>query len=308
MNRIIELNTETGREYEALLHDCRTPLDERTLERAYDIGRRSLEAGTGLLDLIRLHYDVVRTREPGPPDSQLTIDEMTSLLVELLTPFEMTHRGYQDALSGLRRVNERLENEARRIAHTVHDEAGQLLASVHLALAEIATELPPDGARRLEQVHDLLNRIEEELRRLSRGLRPTILDDLGLMPALAWLAESTAKRADLDIRVTGSVGGRLVSNVETALYRIAQEALNNIVRHSNARSATIELRRHEGKIEERIRDDGVGFDVSGVDGSTEIRGLGLIGMRERVAALGGGMRILSRPGLGTSVEVWLPEV
>src|SRR5947208_11398931 len=152
---------------------------------------------------------------------------------ESLSPFEMTHRASREANSALRRLNERLEEEAKRIAHTLHDEAAQLLASVHVALDALARDLPQSVRSRLGEVRDLLDRIEGELRRLSHELRPTMLDDLGLVPALQFLAEGVAKRTGLSVEVRGSTHGRLPPAVETAPYRIAQEALTNAVRHAH---------------------------------------------------------------------------
>ncbi len=151
------------------------------------------------------------------------------------------------------------EEEAKRIAHQLHDEAGQITTSIHLALAEIGRELPERNRERLRQVSTYVDEIEDRLRRLSHELRPTILDDLGLRPALEFLAEGFSARTGIPIRVEGKTDGRVDSLVETAIYRVVQEALTNIARHSSAGGASIRLRHVHDRLRCTIRDDGVGF-------------------------------------------------
>lgn len=196
------------------------------------------------------------------------------------------------------------EEEARRIAHELHDEAGQLLASLHIALDALAQRVPDQGET-LRDLHALLDRVEAQLRRLSRELRPTILDDIGLAPALEWLAEGVAGRSGLAISVDAPIE-RLPAPVETALYRIVQEALTNAVRHAGARKVHIEVREEGFAVRAVVRDDGQGFDVEATLGRRGDRGLGLIGMRERVEALDGDLAIVSGPGKGTDICVAIP--
>jgi PAS domain S-box-containing protein len=199
------------------------------------------------------------------------------------------------------------EEEAKRIAHQLHDEAGQITASIHLALADIGRELPPSGRERLREVRDSLDEIEERLRRLSHELRPTILDDLGLEPALEFLAEGFSARTGIPIRVESTAKGRVDPLVETALYRVVQEALTNIARHSSASDASIELARERESLRCTVRDDGVGFEPDLLlRGDAGHRGIGLLGVRERLDALGGRVRIRSAPGAGTELSVAVP--
>lgn len=199
------------------------------------------------------------------------------------------------------------EEEAKRIAHQLHDEAGQITASIHLALAEIGGGLPAPDRERLQQVTASLDEIEERLRRLSHELRPTILDDLGLRPALEFLAEGFSARTGIAIRVEGTTKGRVDPVIETAIYRVVQEALTNIARHSSAGDATIELTHEHERLRCTIRDDGVGFDTKLVrPGDGGHRGLGLLGIRERLDALGGRMQIRSTPAAGTELSVAVP--
>lgn len=212
----------------------------------------------------------------------------------------------KQAERALHELNERLEEEARRIAHALHDEAGQLLASVYLALAELAAELPPPARDRLRDIEPLLDRVAEQMRRLAHELRPPILDDLGLIPALEFLADGVARRTHQRVTVGGSTGGRLAPALETALYRVAQEALTNVTKHARARSVHIEIQRDADMVRGRIADDGVGFDVAAVWGRKEGQGLGLIGMRERLTAFAGTLSISSRPGDGTMLGFEIP--
>ncbi len=196
------------------------------------------------------------------------------------------------------------EEEARRIAHELHDEAGQLLASVHIALDNLAQQVPGQAST-VRDLHGLLDRVEGQLRRLSRELRPTILDDLGLAPALEWLAQGVAQRTGLTVTVEAPID-RMPPPVETALYRVIQEALTNATRHARAAKIEVKVWEEDSTIHATVRDDGEGFDVEAALARRGERGLGLIGMRERVEALGGQFVIGSTPGKGTEVSIRIP--
>jgi PAS domain S-box-containing protein len=198
------------------------------------------------------------------------------------------------------------EEEAQRIAHQLHDEAGQVTASIHLALAEIARDLPEPGRERLRVVAGYLDDMEERLRRLSHELRPTILDDLGVVPAVEFLAEGLASRTGIEIQVEGSTQGRLDPSIETTIYRVVQEALANIGRHSRARNASIRIARGSGALRCAIRDDGVGFEPARLRGDARRSGLGLLGIRERLDAVHGRILVRSVPGAGTEILFSVP--
>jgi PAS domain S-box-containing protein len=217
---------------------------------------------------------------------------------------DMTDR--KNAEAALRHLNEHLEEKVKRIAHALHDEAGQLLASVYLRVAEVASELPMPGRRRVEELRTLLDQVDDQLRRLAHELRPSILDDLGVLPACRFLAEGVSKRSRLQIDVRGSTGGRLPVNIETALYRVVQEALTNVVKHAQAQSVIVQFERHGRRLKGQIRDDGIGFDLASVMNRIGGKGLGLIGMRERLSAVAGRLDITSPPGQGTLLEFAIP--
>lgn len=187
----------------------------------------------------------------------------------------------------LHRLNERLEAEAKRIAHALHDEAGQLLVTVYFALETLARDLPPGHEAQVEEVRARLKEVENELRQLSHELRPPMLDEIGLIPALDFLAQGVSKRSGIHINITGRLSSRLPPLVEIALYRSAQEALNNISKHAHATNVDISLKQqhHDSgtMIVCSVKDDGAGFPPSAINDST-CKGLGVLGMKERVQA------------------------
>jgi len=291
--------------YRRALEDHLDGGGEAALACAYELGRSAIGEGVGVLEMAVLHHEALQALVPRPDPAQVAA-AAHAFFMESLSPFEMTHRGYREANTALRRLNERLEEEAQHIAHALHDEAAQLLASVHVALAGLSRDLPPSVQRRLEEIRGLLDQVEGELRRLSHELRPTMLDDLGLVPALEFLAEGVAKRAGLVVAVTGSTQGRLPSRVETTLYRIVQEALTNAARHAHATHVEVRLRREPQAIGCSVADDGVGFDAAAVLAPGGRHGLGLAGIRERLDPLGGTLQVTSAPGAGTRLSVSVP--
>jgi len=206
-----------------------------------------------------------------------------------------------------RQLLEAQEAERRRIAHELHDEAGQLLAAVHLALEATVIGLPPPFREGFHQVRSHLDAMETQLRRLSHELRPTILDVLGVLPALELLAQRVAERTGLCIRVHSVLAGRLAPAIETALYRIMQEGLTNITKHAAATHVDLRLWRDGEMVHGLLRDNGAGFVVEHVLGQTGPRGLGLLGIQERLEVLGGTLQIISAPGQGTTLQLTLPE-
>lgn len=144
------------------------------------------------------------------------------------------------------------------------------------------------------------------MRHFSHELRPTILEDLGVVPAVQFLADGVSQRTGLAITVEGNTDGRLPVAVETALYRVIQEGLANAAKHAKAGSVTIQLQREDSKIRCAIVDDGIGFDLSAVLVKKGDRGLGLVGMRERLTAVDGELQITSNRGQGTELLVTIP--
>jgi len=282
---------------------------ETTLHEAYELGRDAFASGIGVLEMAALQHAALLAicREAGITGKlEGIIRAAEGFARESFSPFEMAHRGVNDANSALRRINEILEEQVQRIARELHDDAGQLLASVHLALHEVGRDLAPSSRQRLQDVRGLLDRIEEQLRRISHELRPLILDDLGLVPAIQFLGDGVSRRAGIAVIVKGSAEERLPPVVETTLYRIVQEALNNAARHAQASRVTVTLRHQDGQVRCSIRDDGIGLPPASDGERRGGRGLGLIGIRERIAPLSGTLKIQSGERKGTELLVTIP--
>lgn len=278
---------------------------EAALLSAYELGRRAMNEHLGVLDMSTLLQNALLAAcRKRPREGVRTVQAAGGFVLECMSSFEMAHRAVREANEALRGINDLLEEQTRRISHELHDEAGQLLASVYLAIDDVARDLPAAAVRRLDGVKSLLDRVEEELRRLSHELRPTILDDLGLIAALEFLAEGVAARTGLWIKVEGPRDERFPSTIETVLYRVAQEALNNVGKHAHASAATIVVKREARRVSCTVRDDGVGFDPASGHGGP--KGLGLIGIRERLAPLRGALSVDAAPGRGTELRVTIP--
>ena len=206
----------------------------------------------------------------------------------------------------LRRVNLQLEEQAKAIAQSLHDEAGQLLTSAHIALVEAGREMPQAVRDRLHQVRRHLDGIEEQVRRIAHELRPPILDNIRLIPALSFLAEGVERRWGISVVVEGDLAEPLQPHVEWAVYRLVQEALNNVTRHARATHVTIRFATDPSLVRCTIEDDGVGFDPAAVPQTSDRPGMGLRGVRDRIEALGGALELTSRPGQGTTLLITIP--
>ncbi len=194
------------------------------------------------------------------------------------------------------------ENERRALARELHDEVGQSLSAILMETggAECAEE-PGAVHERLASIKRLAEKTIGQVRDLALLLRPSMLDDLGLAPALNWHARETSKRTGLNVSVNADDAiDSLPDEHRTCVYRLVQEAVNNAVRHANARNIEVVVRRDRQEVDVTVQDDGAGFDTR------FLRGLGLLGMEERVRRLGGDLRITSKPGRGTLVRAALP--
>ncbi len=196
------------------------------------------------------------------------------------------------------------EEERRSISRELHDEVGQSLSALLVEAGNAAARVSPDSTevrRHVESIKRLAEASVIVIRNMSLLLRPSMLDDLGLVPALEWQAREVSKRTGLRVEVTADENaGELPDEHKTCIYRVVQEALHNCARHAQARKVMVEVRQETSKILLSVEDDGHGFDTR------RIRGLGLVGMEERVHHLGGALSVSSRPGKGTTVAVELP--
>lgn len=207
-----------------------------------------------------------------------------------------------------RRLVEAQETERRHIARELHDELGQTLTVAQLNLQALLQLPGSDGKPRLKQSLEAVERVLEQVRDIALNLRPSMLDDLGLAPALVWLTHRQAELAGLKGEVhADALEHRLDTMIETACFRIAQESLTNVVRHAQAKTVIVELRQAEGQLHLRVRDDGIGFDVVAIR-EKAVRGasLGLLSMEERAVLAGGQLEFTSVPGHGSEVHAWFP--
>jgi PAS domain S-box-containing protein len=216
------------------------------------------------------------------------------------------HAKQLQALS--RRVLQAQEAERRRLAIELHDELGQALTAIKFNLQaqeRFKDQTPAElNAENLAIVEDAL----QQVRRLALALRPSMLDDLGLVPALRWLAGQAEARGDVVVQLRASnFHSRLAPEIETACFRIVQESLTNIVRHAKARSVEIDLSQDAGTLEIRIQDDGCGFNPAAVREHARAGGsMGMLGMQERASLIGGQLDIQSAPGQGSKLSLRCP--
>jgi signal transduction histidine kinase len=241
-------------------------------------------AGVALWRLLRLEYE-----------SQLRFDEVVSTREEL-------KRLSAELVSAQ-------ESERRRISRELHDEVGQVLSAIMLGLGNLRSALKDrnssEALRQLQLVEDMTERNASVVRNISLLLRPTMLDDLGLIPALKWLAREVSRAGSMSVDIMAeSFVDDLPEEHRTCVFRIAQEALRNAARHSGASKARIYVREKDGILRLSVEDDGKGFDPS------QERGLGILGMQERVMHLAGTLQVDSRPGKGAIItfELPLPDV
>lgn len=205
------------------------------------------------------------------------------------------------------------ESERQHIARELHDAMGQALTAIQINLATLTYELPPlvpeALKERLLESREFADQALTQVREMILDLRPTMLDDLGLVPTLHWYVNRYARRTQIEVTVdVQDEARRLDTATETALYRVVQEALTNVAKHARARHIQITLRHADGPVRLRITDDGQGFEPDGLVLNTGLTGMGLLGMQERVKALGGTISIQSTPGEGTTITVEIPLV
>ncbi len=253
------------------------------------------------------------TRRFTPEDIQLlnSISNQIAVAIENAKLYEEVQR--KEELRGelLNLIISTQEEERKRIARGLHDETSQVLTSLAVNLEAIIAILPSDANEakaKLRGIQSLAVKTLDEIHKIIYELRPTLLDDLGLTAAVKWHTENYLEAAGVRVYLeTAGLERRLPARLETALFRIIQEATTNIVRHADAESTSISLEFNETSIDIHIEDDGKGFDLGEVMRSRDgERGLGLLSMEERAELLGGHLSIKSRPGFGTQIAVEIP--
>ncbi|MGH9488622.1 MAG: ATP-binding protein [Terriglobales bacterium] len=294
--------------YRQLLEEQAAGGGEEPLSRAYQLGRELLGAGATLLEITDLHQQALAgwsqsaTAAPEP----VRLAAGGELLRELLAGFEMQLRGVREANDALHSMHQRMEQRIEQIARSLHDESGQLLTAVMIRLDQLLTSLPAESRGGVISVRQLLDDVELQLRRLAHELHPALLADLGLHPALEYLADGVAARSGLVITMNGRLPHRLPAPVELCLYRCVQECLTNVVRHAQARQVRVRLSGTAAALEIRVGDDGRGFVPGELGTRPGPRGLGLAGIRERLRGVGGELEIVARPGAGAEMRLKVP--
>jgi signal transduction histidine kinase len=247
---------------------------------------------------------VIEIHDKEGPDARFSDDDLRlaeTFAARAAVAVELSQRVAQDAL---RRVVQTQEQERRRLARELHDETGQALTSILLGLKPLEEAFSDHPARTaVAGLRELVVAALQDVRRLAVELRPAVLDDYGLVPALERLSESFAEQTSIRVDFRSALGeARLPADVETTLYRVVQESLTNIVKHANAHNVSVSLARRGSAVAAVIEDDGAGFDQRAVREDA----VGLLGMRERLALLDGRLEVESRAGAGTTIVAEVP--
>ena len=232
----------------------------------------------------------------------------TVYLVRLARDAESRFREIVKAQHELKELSARLvemqEKERRTLSRELHDEVGQSLSAVLMEIGNLSAVLPagnPELRSHLDSIKKLAENSVKVVRNMALLLRPSMLDDLGLVPALQWQAREVSRRTGIEVDVSAeTVADDLPEDHKTCIYRVAQEALHNCSQHSGARTARLNVVQDEHRIVLDIQDDGKGFD------SRTVRGMGLLGMEERITHLGGTFQVRSKPGQGATLHIELP--
>jgi signal transduction histidine kinase len=211
-------------------------------------------------------------------------------------------RSELEALSS--RLVDAQETERRSISRELHDEVGQSLGALLVEVGRLAASIPPDSPQikgHVDKITSVAETTVQTVRDIALLLRPSMLDDLGLVAALEWQGREVSRRSEMEVEIqSGDVSEKIPDEYRICIYRLVQEALNNASRHSSAKNARVTVEQTADKIRVCISDDGQGFDPK------RTRGLGILGMQERVRRLGGKFTIDSKPGCGTTLRAEFP--
>jgi signal transduction histidine kinase len=332
-----------AQQYKASLQDYLDNGEEAALQQAYELGRKALAEGLGVLEMVTIHGEALGKVLFGTlrPEESVRVLKAAEFSAESLSPFEMTYRAFQEANVKLRLLSEHLqsvrEDERSQIARDIHDELGQALTCLKMDLSWLSNRLSEndstqvsapthfdDAARRsrsrlrngkksatqeslLEKTKTMLKFIDgtiQTVRRISAELRPSSLDDLGLSAAIEWQVQEFQTRTGIRCKLTlPSNDITLDQKRSTAMFRIFQETLTNVARHSNATHVTISLQKESDNLSLNVKDNGRGITENEISNS---KSLGLVGMRERAFLLGGEVNITGVREKGTTVTVRVP--
>ncbi len=267
----------------------------------------------GALGLVAVAWTWIRVRlaalEHRNRELEALHRDREAALAQARASEEALHGAYERLRALTRRLEDAKEEERRRIARELHDEMGQALSAIKINLKALGRLAGADGAsERVADALALVDAIIGNVRELSLDLRPPLLDELGLVAALRGYAEGQSVRSGVEIAVEANAdGGDIPAEIAITAFRIVQESIHNVLRHAGARRATVSVRRDPARLTLAVRDDGAGFDLDeALERAASGRHLGLLGMRERVEALGGSFEIETAPGQGTAVHARIP--
>ena len=220
-------------------------------------------------------------------------------------------RAQQTLQNYSRRLMEVQEAERQKLSRELHDEIGRALTAIRINLEWLRRSriTAPEALPRIDEILDAVDEAVKRVRELALDLRPSLLDDLGLASALRWYLDRFALRTGISAQVVGDLHrtNQIPHEIETAAFRIVQEALTNVALHSFATRVSIDISHHDGELHLEVHDDGVGFDSDTIlNGKLSAAALGLRGMQERALAVNGDINIISRPGAGTHIVLALP--
>jgi len=263
------------------------------------LGQRTLELAESVTEL-KLEILQRRAAEEALKTSELTTSNLLAKSLEMQE--ELRHLS--------RQLLSAQEVERRKISRELHDVIAQTLSGINVRLAELQAESETSGemlCQKIESTRALVEKSVEIVHRFARELRPSVLDDLGLIPALEAHMQSFMQETGVRVKLTAFGGIEESDNATlTILYRIAQEALANVARHAHASHAEVSIVDLDGGIRMEIKDDGIGFEVDGKSCAKKTIRLGLLGMKERIEMIGGSFGIESAPGKSTTIRVEIP--
>lgn len=347
--------------------------DEREagLALAYELGRVAIARGLGVLDMASIHSQMIEDSLPlaSGKDDRATLKAAGAVLLEALSPFEATHRGFRETnrqfrkliatlevrnrelvdinrklaaeinerkrtaralraseehyrrlFNETREMQERLRNlshhvlraqeaERRRISRELHDEVGRAMTAISVNLEMLKPNRAGTAAFRqnVAAIHARLVETMETIHGFARELRPALLDELGLLPALRSYLHAFADRTGVQVRFQASAHAeQLNDDLKTVLYRVAQESLTNVAKHAQASRVEVTIRKHQHGICMEVADDGKSFREDHLKSAKGPNQLGLLGMQERVRLVNGRFDIRGEPGRGTTVRVLIP--
>jgi PAS domain S-box-containing protein len=262
-----------------------------------------------LIGSLNLVLDSPGGLAPEYVDIAREVADSLAVAIQNALLLEQVHAGRERLQTLSRRLMEVQEVERRHIARELHDEIGQALTVMKINLQAVQRLLDtPALAPYLEESIRTVDRTLQQVRNLSLDLRPSLLDDLGLVPALRWYVDRQAQQAEFSAQFAADpLEKRLPPDLEIVCFRIVQEALTNVTRHAQARQVGVELRQRGDELQLVVRDDGVGFDVqTTLNRAAHGASMGLLGMEERALPLGGQVEIKSAPGRGTEIRARFP--